>query len=75
MPATTLLRLLAVDDKAAALRDAHTHTRFFVTSFQTWRKENLRGEARPIALAGLGYGVLDTAMVETAACVLEKNGK
>jgi hypothetical protein len=32
----------------------------------------VRGRARPIVLADLGYGVLDTAMVETAAYVLEK---
>ena len=29
-------------------------------------------EARLVALADLGYGVLDTAMVETAAYVLSK---
>ena len=34
--------------------------------------EILLKEAHLIALADLGYGVLDTAMVETAAYVLEK---
>jgi len=49
-----------------------SRTGFFLTSFQKWREDILLGEARPIALADLGYGVLDTAMVETAAYVLEK---
>jgi len=45
---------------------------FFLTSFQKWREEILLGEARPTVFADLGYGVLDTAMVETAAYCLEK---
>jgi hypothetical protein len=49
-----------------------SRTGFFLTSFQKWREEILLSEARPVALADLGYGVLDTAMVETAAYVLEK---
>jgi hypothetical protein len=49
-----------------------SRTGFFLTSFQKWREEILLKEARLIALADLGYGVLDTAMVETAAYVLEK---
>ena len=44
---------------------------FFLTSYQKWREEILLAEARPVVLADLGYGVLDTAMVETAAYVLE----
>jgi hypothetical protein len=31
------------------------------------------GEARPTVVADLGQGVLDTAMVETAAYALEKS--
>jgi hypothetical protein len=49
-----------------------SRTGFFLTSFQKWREEILLREAQIIALADLGYGVLDTAMVETAAYVLEK---
>jgi len=49
-----------------------SRTGFFLTSFQKWREEIVLGEARPVALADLGAGVLDTAMVETAAYVLEK---
>ncbi|MFZ5915462.1 MAG: Eco57I restriction-modification methylase domain-containing protein [Chloroflexota bacterium] len=49
-----------------------SRTGFFLTSFQKWREEILLKEAQLIALADLGYGVLDTAMVETAAYVLQK---
>jgi hypothetical protein len=49
-----------------------SRTGFFLSSFQTWREEILLEEAQMIAMADLGYGVLDTAMVETAAYVLEK---
>ncbi len=49
-----------------------SRTGFFLTSFQKWREEILLREARLVALADLGYGVLDTAMVETAAYVLSK---
>ena len=51
-----------------------SRTGFFLTSFQKWREEILLQEARLITMADLGYGVLDTAMVETAAYVLEKVG-
>lgn len=44
-----------------------SRTGFFLTSFRTWREEILLKEAQPIVVADLGYGVLDTAMVETAA--------
>jgi len=49
-----------------------SRTGFFLSSFQKWREEILLQEARLIALADLGYGVLDTAMVETAAYILQK---
>jgi hypothetical protein len=32
-----------------------------------WREEILLRKAKPTVFADLGYGVLDTAMVETAA--------
>ena len=51
-----------------------SRTGFFLTSFRKWREEILLKEAHLIALADLGYGVLDTAMVETAAYVLRKGG-
>jgi hypothetical protein len=49
-----------------------SRTGFFLKSFQQWREDVLLKDGRVIALADLGYGVLDTAMVETAAYVLEK---
>jgi len=52
-----------------------SRTGFFLTSFRKWREEILLQEAQLIALADLGYGVLDTAMVETAAYVLRKIAK
>jgi cellobiose-specific phosphotransferase system component IIA len=48
-----------------------SRTGFFLSSFQKWRDEILLGEATPTVLADLGYGVLDTAMVETAAYCVE----
>ncbi|HVC31899.1 MAG TPA: DNA methyltransferase [Chloroflexota bacterium] len=51
-----------------------SRTGFFLTSFKKWREEILLGEARVTAFADLGYGVLDSAMVETAAYCLEVAG-
>jgi len=51
-----------------------SRTGFFLSSFQKWREEILLAEARPTVFADLGYGVLDTAMVETAAYCLERAG-
>jgi hypothetical protein len=52
-----------------------SRTGFFLSSFQKWREEILLQEAQPTVFADLGYGVLDTAMVETAAYCLESVGK
>lgn len=51
-----------------------SRTGFFLSSFQKWREEILLREAQPTFVADLGQGVLDTAMVETAAYCLEKAG-
>ena len=48
-----------------------SRTGFFLASFQKWREEILLREVRPTVVADLGQGVLDTAMVETAAYCLE----
>ena len=48
-----------------------SRTGFFLSSFQRWREEILLKEAPPIVFADLGYGILDSAMVETAAYCLE----
>jgi hypothetical protein len=44
---------------------------FFLSSFQEWRQELLLSIAPPELVADLGYGVMDEAMVEAAAYVLE----
>lgn len=49
-----------------------SRTCFFLTSYQKWREEVVLGIARPEVMADLGYGVMDDAMVEAAAYVLEK---
>jgi len=49
-----------------------SRTCFFLSSFQKWREGVVLGIARPEVMADLGYGVMDDAMVEAAAYVLEK---
>jgi hypothetical protein len=48
-----------------------SRTGFFLTSFQFWREEIVLGNAPPTVFVDLGAGVLDSAMVETAAYCLE----
>jgi hypothetical protein len=48
-----------------------SRTGFFLSSFQKWREEVLLQDAPPVVFADLGVGVLDSAMVETAAYCLE----
>jgi hypothetical protein len=45
---------------------------FFLSSYQKWREEIVLGIGRPEVMADLGYGVMDDAMVEAAAYVLER---
>jgi hypothetical protein len=45
---------------------------FFLSSFQRWREDVVLGIAQPEVMADLGHGVMDDAMVEAAAYVLEK---
>jgi hypothetical protein len=52
-----------------------SRTGFFLKSFQKWREEVLLSEARPVVMADLGYGVLDAAMVEVAAYVVERGSR
>ncbi len=49
-----------------------SRTCFFLSSFQKWREEIVLGTANPEVMADLGHGVMDDAMVEAAAYVLEK---
>ncbi|MFQ4140549.1 Eco57I restriction-modification methylase domain-containing protein [Nodosilinea sp. PGN35] len=64
------LHLLEVGGNLGAIT---SRTGFFLSSFQKWREEILLKEAQPTVFADLGYGVLDAAMVETAAyCLVKK---
>jgi hypothetical protein len=49
-----------------------SRTGFFLTSFQSWRKDVLLKTAPPVVFADLGLGVMDAAMVEAAAYCLER---
>jgi hypothetical protein len=49
-----------------------SRTCFFLTSYQKWREDLVLGVATPEVMADLGHGVMDDAMVEAAAYVLEK---
>lgn len=51
-----------------------SRTGFFLTSFEGWRQDILLPLTRLTAFADLGMGVLDSAMVETAAYCLGKSG-
>jgi hypothetical protein len=49
-----------------------SRTCFFLSSFQKWRENSILGVSRPEVFADLGLGVMDDAIVEAAAYVLEK---
>lgn len=49
-----------------------SRTGFFLPTFQSWRERNFLEVAAPVAVADLGYGVLDSALVEVAAYCLEQ---
>ena len=49
-----------------------SRTCFFLSSFQKWREEIVLSVSQPEVMADLGLGVMDDAMVEAAAYVLEK---
>lgn len=49
-----------------------SRTCFFLTSYQQWREEIILNQTRPEVMIDLGHGVMDDAMVEAAAYVLEK---
>ena len=49
-----------------------SRTCFFLSSFRKWREGILLQNAPPEVVADLGLGVMDDAMVEAAAYVLEK---
>ena len=62
------IELLASHGRVGAIT---SRTGFFLSSFQKWREEVVLKLAPPVVFADLGAGVLDSAMVETAAYCLE----
>lgn len=63
------LELLRAGGRIGAIT---SRTCFFLSSYQKWREGVVLGIAKPEVMADLGYGVMDDAMVEAAAYVLEK---
>ncbi|MEW8419743.1 MAG: SAM-dependent methyltransferase [Candidatus Thiodiazotropha endolucinida] len=49
-----------------------SRTPFFLSSFQKWREEIVLVIGKPEVMADLGHGVMDDAMVEASAYVLER---
>lgn len=49
-----------------------SRTSFFLTTLQKWREDVVLSIGRPEVFVDLGIGVMDDAMVEAAAYVLEK---
>ena len=62
------IELLAPQGRVGAIT---SRTGFFLSSFEKWRQEIVLKLAPPVVFADLGAGVLDSAMVETAAYCLE----
>lgn len=52
-----------------------SRTGFFLSSFESWRRDRLLGETQLVHCIDLGQGVLDGAMVETAAYTIADGGK
>jgi hypothetical protein len=51
-----------------------SRTGFFLSRFREWREDIVLKSAPPVAFADLGYGVMDSALVEAAAYCLRKGG-
>jgi hypothetical protein len=58
--------------KSGRLGAITSRTCLFLSSYQKWREKILLGVANPEVMADLGLGVMDDAVVEAAAYVLEK---
>lgn len=63
------LSLLRIGGRLGAIT---SRTCFFLTSFTDWRKNVVLGRSGIEVIADLGQGVMDDAMVEAAAYVLER---
>jgi hypothetical protein len=66
------IELLSSSGRVGAIT---SRTGFFLASFQAWRTDVLLSDARPVVLADLGSGVMDSAMVEAAVYCLERRGE
>lgn len=64
------LELLRAGGRIGAIT---SRTCFFLMSFQAWREEVVLNISRPELMVDLGLGVMDDAMVEASAYVLEKH--
>lgn len=65
-------RGILMQNKGGRLGAITSRTCFYLTSFKKWRENITLGIAKPIIMADLGNGIMDAAMVEAAAYVLEK---
>lgn len=65
-------RGLSLEVNRGKLGSITSRSCFFLTSFQKWRQNVILTISRPELLADLGLGIMDDAMVEAAAYVLEK---
>lgn len=65
-------RGLLMQNKGGRLGAITSRTCFYLTSFKKWRENITLGISKPIIMADLGNGIMDAAMVEAAAYVLEK---
>jgi hypothetical protein len=66
------LNLLRIRGRIGAIT---SRTCFFLGSFKDWREEVVLRESLVDAIADLGQAVMDDAMVEAAAYVLERGGE
>jgi hypothetical protein len=62
-----------ISAKAGLVGAITSRTAFTLSSFANWRRSRLLGETRVGVCGDLGFGVLDSAMVEVAAYTLEEN--
>jgi hypothetical protein len=65
-------RAIAMLENRGRVGAITSRTGFFLSSFMEWRAQVLLKNTVPFVFADLGAGVLDSAMVETAAYCLEK---
>lgn len=63
------LELMRIGGRLGAIT---SRTCFFLSSYQKWREEVVLDIGKPEVFADLGHGIMDDAMVEAAAYVLEK---